>query len=145
VGQATGRSISSENTDAEDENEYSQGAEGEMPNISNAIGPPATDSGYASIGRSQEARKDEEQDDAKTMFTDNQDLEIPDDVKEKLISAFSGELTLRLQGTLGRVGDRAAVWNTLADLLKEFSIRLRISASADEQKKAVTFVRHYRK
>jgi len=116
-----------------------------MSNTFNTTGPSATDSGYASVGRSQEARKDEDQDDARTVFTDNQDLEIPEDIKENLISAFSGELMLRLQRSLGRVGGRAAVWNTLADLLKEFSVRLGNSASAGEQKKAVTFVRHYRK
>lgn len=45
----------------ENEEEYLHGAEGEIPNAFDAAGPPATDSGYGSMGRSQENRKHEEQ------------------------------------------------------------------------------------
>jgi hypothetical protein len=98
------------------------------------------------MGRWAELNKNkEEQDDGRTVFTDNQDLEVPKDVKEKLILAFSSELMRQIYGLLDNVNDRVLAWNILADLLKEFSLRLGTSACAGEQKKAVTFVRHYRK
>lgn len=44
-----------------------------------------------------------------------------------------------------RLCNRGAASVILTDLLKEFSIRLGFIARAGEEKKAVTFVRHYRK
>ncbi|KAN0096736.1 hypothetical protein V8E51_015541 [Hyaloscypha variabilis] len=110
-----------------------------------APGPPATDSGYGSTGSAVHAKKDDEQDDARTVLTDNQDLDVPDDVKEKLIGAFSGELIRQIQGSWSYRNDRTLMWNTCAKLLKEFSLRLGINVSSAEQKKAVTFIRHFRK
>jgi hypothetical protein len=118
-------------------------AEREAPEPDYPIGP-ATDSGYASMGRSEESRKADEEDDARTVFTDNQELDVPEDVKERLVAAFSGELIQQLQEFLGEAGDRIAIRNALGEFLKEYSLRLRVSACAGEQKHATTFVRHYR-
>ena len=110
-------------------------------------GPPATDSGYASAGKNEDTAKDaqdEEQDDARTVVTDNQDFDVPKDVKERLVAAFSREIIHRLQGALSKVDDKTAMRNTLSGLLKEFSLRLGMGACAGEQKNAVTFIRHYR-
>jgi hypothetical protein len=110
-------------------------------------GPPATDSGYASAGKNEDTAKvaqDEEQDDARTVCTDNQDFDVPKDVKEQLVAAFSREIIQRLQGALSKVDDKTSMRNTLAGLLKEFSLRLGMEACASEEKNAVTFIRHYR-
>jgi hypothetical protein len=50
----------------------------------------ATDSGYASMGMSQ-TKDAAEQDDNQTVFTDNQDLDIADDMRRKLSSALSND------------------------------------------------------
>jgi hypothetical protein len=106
---------------------------------------PATDSGYASLGRIQEAKEtDEEFDDIRTVYTDNQELDVPDDVKEKLTSDFSSELIGNLQDVLGSRNRRLLSRKAMAEFLKEFSIRLRRSACPGQQKNATAFVRHYR-
>jgi hypothetical protein len=110
-------------------------------------GPPATDSGYASTDKNEDTAKDakdEEQDDAGTVCTDNQDLSVPKDVKEQLVAAFSCEIIQRLQGVLSKVDDKTSMRNTLVELLKDFSLRLGMGACAGEQKSAVIFIRHYR-
>ena len=105
---------------------------------------PATDSGYASMGRSEDVGIDDDQDGTRTVATDNEELDVPEDVKERLIAAFSGELIKQLQEFLGEANDRITIRHTLAEFLKEYTIRLRMIANAGEQKSATTFVRHYR-
>jgi hypothetical protein len=110
-------------------------------------GPPATDSGYASTGKNEDSTKDaqdEEQDDARTVCTDNQDLDVPKDVKEQLVAAFSCEIIQRRQGVLSKVDNKTSMRNALVGLLKDFSLRLGMGACAGEQKNVVTFIRHYR-
>jgi hypothetical protein len=108
--------------------------------------PPTvvTDSGYKSMGYRQNINKDEEQDDTQTVITDNQELNVPKDVKEKLALAFSSELVRGLGGALGNWNDQETLRDALGDILKEFAIRCGRSACAGQQKDATTFVRHYR-
>ncbi|KAE9374285.1 hypothetical protein N431DRAFT_556628 [Stipitochalara longipes BDJ] len=123
---------------------YSQAGNYPTPKLLCEQNPPATDSGYASMGRWENAKKDDDQEDARTVYTDNQDLQVPENVKEKLISTFSNELMRQLQVVVHNIKDGGLTWNTLAELLKEFSLRLSISACTSEQKKAITFIRHFR-
>lgn len=117
------------------------------PNHADIPYPPAvpTDSGYASMGRAAEPAEEDEQDDIQTVFTDNQELNVPNDAKEKLAMAFAAELTRDLQATLAGKVDQIGIENSLGSILKEFSIRCRGSARAGEQREATTFVRHYRR
>ncbi|KAG0645247.1 hypothetical protein D0Z07_8888 [Hyphodiscus hymeniophilus] len=106
---------------------------------------PATDSGYASHGRSEYTSKNDDEDDTRTVFTDNQELDITDDVKERLVAAFSRGLVEKLGTFLSTESDRSTIRNLLDEFLKEYSLRLGINACAGEQKRATTFVRHYRR
>jgi hypothetical protein len=103
----------------------------------------ATDSGYASMGMSQ-TKDAAEQDDNQTVFTDNQDLDIADDMRRKLSSALSNEILQRLQAIPGGMEGKIPVRTELVSLLKEFSIRLRSTATLPQQTDATVFVRHYR-
>jgi hypothetical protein len=132
----------SDDEDRDDESVWDN--EQQSTNAPNPTGP-ATDSGYASAGRGPDDPKDEaDQDDTRTVFTDNQEIEVPEDVKEKLATAFSTELIRRLQEVLSNCNDSLMIRNALGEFLKEFSIRSRRTASAGQQKDATTFVRHYR-
>jgi hypothetical protein len=127
-----------------DEESYSK-SEAEFT-ANNPIGP-ATDSGYASVGRSQETNRDErgeDEDDNETVFTDNQDLDIAEDVKQKLCLALSSDITQHLHPILSNWDDNRSLRKSLADLLKDFSVRLRHTANLGDQKDATVFVRHYR-
>ncbi|KAH6677360.1 hypothetical protein B0J14DRAFT_636069 [Halenospora varia] len=103
----------------------------------------ATDSGYASLGNGQSTQNKKE-DDAQTVFTDNQELDVPGDVKKKLSTAFTGELLQNIRDVLSACYIEKEIRNALAEILKEFSIRCRKTASSKQQKDATTFVRHYR-
>ncbi|TVY48628.1 hypothetical protein LOCC1_G003111 [Lachnellula occidentalis] len=105
----------------------------------------ATDSGYASMGREHEAKKEEAQDDSQTVYTDNQELNVPEDVKEKLAVAFSRELVRELHGAMGDWNDQKELRDALEKILKEFAIRCGRNAHAGQQKDAATFIRHYRR
>ena len=119
-------------------------AESVAPGVYNTIGAPSTDSGYASMGRSERTDKDEDQDDTRTVCTDNQELNVPEDLKGKLVAAFSGDLIRQVQGVLGKRGTKTTFQNALGGFLKDFSLRLSLGACAGQQKQATTFVRHYR-
>ncbi|TVY32542.1 hypothetical protein LSUB1_G007997 [Lachnellula subtilissima] len=116
------------------------------PHISNVPHPQtvATDSGYASMGWEHEANKDEDQDDSQTMYTDNQELNVPEDVKEKLSAAFSRELIRELSGALGNRNDQKELRDALEEILREFAIRCQGNAHSRQERDAATFVRHYR-
>jgi hypothetical protein len=154
---AIGISDSPRETESMDDDKYIQniGSDTQLSDCINSqtklgalnTGPPATDSGYASTGKNEDTAKDakyEEQDDARTVCTDNQDFDVPKDVKEQLVAAFSREIIQRLHGVLSKFDDKNSMRNTLVGLLKDFSLRLGMGACAGEQKNAVTFIRHYR-
>lgn len=103
----------------------------------------ASDSGYASLGNGQNTQNEKE-DDAQTVFTDNKELDVPGDVKEKLSTAFTGELLQNIREVLSACYIEKEIRNGLAEILKEFSIRCRRTASSKQQNDATTFVRHYR-
>ena len=77
-------------------------------------------------------------------ITDKQDRDVPEDVDERLASAFSGELIRGLCRALDDWNGRTILHDALGDILKEFSIRCQGSACTKQQKDAATFVRHYR-
>jgi hypothetical protein len=122
----------------------------DVPPVHNLTGP-TSDSGYASLGQVHGMKEDnagEREDDTQTIRTDNQELNIEQDVKEKLGSAFSNETLQRLQDILGNWSGKTRerpMTTVLADSLREFSIRLRSMANLGEQKDATVFVRHYRR
>jgi hypothetical protein len=91
--------------------------------------------------RTKDAAKEDEN---QTVFTDNQDLDIGDDVKEKLLSALPNETLQRLQATPGGIKGKIPARAELASLLKDFSIRLRSTAIFSQQTSVAVFVRHYR-
>ena len=99
-----------------------------------------SDSGYASLGQAHGIQGDNYEDcedETQTVFTDNQELHIEEDVEEKLASAISNEILQRLQDVLGAWSETAREWpmtTALADSLKEFSIRLRSNATQENRK-----------
>ena len=106
----------------------------------------ATDSGYASMGGIPDPNKNDDQDDNRTVCTDNQELDVPENVKEKLATAFSCELIRNLQTTiLEERANKTNMRKSIGEILREFSIRCRRGACAGQQRDATTFVRHYRR
>jgi hypothetical protein len=109
----------------------------------NHIGP-FSDSGYASMGWNQDFLLVEGDDDTRTVCTDDQELNIEEESKEKLASTFSKETLQRLSSTLLKWDSKRQMGKPLVDLLKEFSIRLQCGAKPGHQKDTSVFVRHYR-
>jgi hypothetical protein len=106
----------------------------------------ATDSGYASMGGIPDPNEDDDQDDNRTVCTDNQELDVPENVKEKLATAFSCEVIRGLQTTVSKEWtSKTDLRNSLVEILREYSIRCRRGAGAGQQRDATTFVRHYRR
>lgn len=107
---------------------------------------PATDSGYASVGMSQEKSMGEQDDgDTQTIRSDDQELEIQEDLKSKLTAAFAEELCQSLQSVLyQRTSFKHVDQEILAELLKEFAIKLRYIAQHGQQQDATVFVRQQR-
>jgi hypothetical protein len=89
-----------------------------------------TDSGYASLSIEHDQEKyDGADDDNKRVLTDNQHLDIADDVKQKLASAFSKEIFRHLHSLPGGVGGKKTITRQLMVLLTEFSISLHHTAN----------------
>ncbi|KAH8588848.1 hypothetical protein B0O99DRAFT_638138 [Bisporella sp. PMI_857] len=89
-----------------------------------------TDSGYASLSIEHDQEKyDGADDDNKRVLTDNQHLDIADDVKQKLASAFSNEIFRHLHSLPGGVGGKKTITRQLMVLLTEFSISLHHTAN----------------
>jgi hypothetical protein len=105
-----------------------------------------TDSGYASLSTERDREKyDGVDDDNETVLTDNQHLDIADDVKEKLASAFSNEIFRHLHSLLGGIDGKKTITRQLLVLLKEFSISLRHTANHGQERDAMVFIRHHRR
>jgi len=105
-----------------------------------------TDSGYASMGRKQAIDTNsisEDWDDSQTVFTDNQDLDIEEEAKQRLSLAISNDLIGHIKSSI-QENEYRPIRGPLAESLKEFAEKLRQSASPGQQKDATVFVRHYR-
>lgn len=103
-----------------------------------------SDSGYASMGRDPEGKTVDADDDDHSVCTDGQELHIEEEAKAKLVSTFSSETIKHLYLTLARMDRKRSIAKPLADLLKEFSIRLQYDAKPGPQKDTSVFVRHCR-
>jgi hypothetical protein len=105
-----------------------------------------TDSGYASLSIERDReRYDGVDDDNETILTDNQHLDIADDVKENIASAFSNEIFRHLHSLLGGIDGKKIITRQLLVLLKEFSISLRHTANQGQERDAMVFIRHHRR
>jgi hypothetical protein len=112
--------------------------------LSNDNFGPFSDSGYASMGVNQDPNREDVEDETQTICTDGQELDIEEGVKRKLVAAFSRETIQHLHSTWAKLDSRRLNMKSLAELLKEFSIRLQFSAKLGQQKDTAVFVRHYR-
>ena len=105
---------------------------------------PFSDSGYASMGLNQAVNTEDVGDETRTICTDGQELNIEDEVKRKLVDAFSRETIQHLHSTLVKLDSNGLNMKPIVELLKEFSIRLQFSAKPGQQKDTAVFVRHCR-
>jgi hypothetical protein len=105
---------------------------------------PFSDSGYASMGLNQDVNAEDVGDETRTVCTDGQELNIEDEVKRKLVDAFSRETIQHLHSTLVKLDSKGLNMKPVVELLKEFSIRLQFSAKLGQQKDTAVFVRHCR-
>jgi len=83
--------------------------------------------------------------DTETILTSNQDLVLPPDTKEALISIFAGALYRNMEGIME--AQQKSVESTigaLPNLLREFSMQLIKVATHEHQELATLFVRRYR-
>lgn len=84
-------------------------------------------------------------DDAETIMTDNEDIYLPPDTKEALVSSFSRGLCQNLDAAIGAQQTSVeSVVKFLPEFLREFAIRLRKEANEEQQELATLFVRRYR-
>ncbi|CZR60568.1 uncharacterized protein PAC_10464 [Phialocephala subalpina] len=104
---------------------------------------PGGDSRCDSMGFTQ-GLSNNDREDTQKVYTDNQKLDIEDEVKEKLASTFSFEMVQNFHEIWGKWDGKIPTANAVADLLKEFSIKLHSVAKPGQQKDASVFVRHYR-
>jgi hypothetical protein len=82
--------------------------------------------------------------DAETILTSNQDLVLPLDTKEALISVFSGVLCRNIEGIVD--AQQKSVESTievLPNLLREFSMQLSKMVAHEHEELAALFVRQY--
>jgi hypothetical protein len=96
------------------------------------------------MGVNQDPNREDVEDETQTICTDGQELDIEEGVKRKLVAAFSRETIQHLHSTWAKLDSRRLNMKSLAELLKEFSIRLQFSAKLGQQKDTAVFVRHYR-
>ncbi|RFU26150.1 hypothetical protein B7463_g10188, partial [Scytalidium lignicola] len=117
------------------------------------VAAPPTDSGYASAGIGHEKTRVEEDEDAKTIITNFQELDIQEDLKKKLTATFAEELCRSLETAIRQHPYSSDVTQEsdsnsnelVAQLLKEFSMKLRYTAHNGQQQDAVVFIRQQRR
>ena len=130
----------------------SHSARGEAKMTASQNGP-ATDSGYHSAGISHEQTgTQEDEDDTQTIITNTQELSIQEDLKQKLTATFADELYRSLETVICQhlrskdvaKGSESVDKELLAQLLKEFSMKLRYIAQRGQQQDATIFIRQQR-
>ncbi len=104
----------------------------------------STNTGYASMGKCQSDNQECEEDDICTIMSENEELYMPQEPKETLVTALADALYHDI-GPLSRLSHAVpTIFRSLPALLKEFTIRLRHTASGKMHTEAISFVRQNR-
>jgi len=128
---------------SETQRRIAEGMETE-PSTSSIVLP--TDSGYVSFGKSKDANFQNENDDVRSILTDNESIEFEPGTKQQLISAFTYEIFQSLGDSFNdKYESSMRIIDALPELLKDFSIELRDGAAPGIQQNTTVFVRHYRR
>ena len=109
-----------------------------------------TDSGYASMSNIYENKGfeeiDDDDDDIKTVNTDNEELTLSPSARDAFVSAFVDELYQNLQNTpYDKSSASQSIAGSLPGLLKSFSVQLRGKAMSKIERDTAVFLRHNRK
>jgi Leucine-rich repeat (LRR) protein len=104
-----------------------------------------TDSGYVSFGKSKDVNFQNENEDVRSILTDNENIAFEPGTKQQLISAFTYEIFQSLGDFFNDKHESSMrVIDALPELLKDFSIELRDGAAPGVQQNTAVFVRHHR-